>query len=179
MAFAAPGKFVLGGDERCDVGYDAQVATVRKRGGADVDGCSVWAEATANLRAGGVEVHLHGENGFGVAWPVFAGFAAVADDLFERLPDLDGCAVHDHAVGGVDHCRPAIRAIDRDAVRDMLDDAVQHARPTPCIILGPRESGYIGYGHGPAAIGQGIGSYVDDQAIAPLLAYAGGSAAVG
>ena len=171
-------QLVLRGGQGGDVGDDAQVAAIGQRRGPHLDPGAVRALALAVLHVGRVEGHLLADDRRRVARAVLAGVCAAADHLLHRVADHDGGAVHDAVVVRVHHRQPPVGAIDRDAVRDVLDDAVQDARPAPGLVLRPGQGGHVEHRHRPAAVGQRVGLHVDHLARRPLPAECGGLAAV-
>ncbi len=161
----APQQLVLGVRQRRDVGDDADMAAIGQRRGPHVHRGAVGPPPTAHLRAADVVRHLPGVDLVRGARPVLAGRGATADDRVEMIADGQRRPPHDLNVGGIEHRDPTVRPVDADAVRDVVEDAVQHRGPAHCLVLCAGELADVGHTHRPAAVGQRVGGDVRDLAV--------------
>ena len=161
-----------------DVADDADVAAIRQRRGADFDRAAIRAHPVARLRHRHVEAQLSANIVLGLARPILPRLRAPADHLLLRFPHIGGRAVHDLAIRFVDHRDPAVRAVNRHAMRQLPENAVQQARPAARLVLRLRQWRDVGHRHAPSAIRQWVGRDVEHCAIRAHPAKPGRPAAV-
>ena len=129
-------QFGFGLHQGGDIRHHADVAAVGQGRGADIDGGAVGAYPAAHLRAGDIVRHLFGEHRVRGALAVLAGFGAPADDVGERVADVQGCAFHHSIIRVVEHRDPAVGTVDANAMRHVQQHKVEQAGAFADFVLG-------------------------------------------